>query len=471
MTQPRADSGLFTLNQIAAMILARRRLVLGTAALIVLLTLVIVLVVPRTWTAYSDLYIDYRENDPIMGRMFSAALDDSYVQTQMDMLRSHVVASAVLDSQGLRREQAYLDTAASEGEARAVSRMIESIIRNTEIERPGGSRVIRVAYSGNSPEQARDIANAIVQSYIRITQDIALKAARSRSEQYNIQLEQLRAELDRIQDEMTRYQRQTGILEIGERDDLGLRQLNELTTQLALLQNRRQEAEANNEITAKLVAQGARIDELPEIAQLPSINDLKSKLSDVNRRLADAQAVYGSNHPAVRGLAQERSGIQARIDSEARAALERNRNEAARYAAQEDALQAAIAKERTALLEEKQHRDRIAAYQRQLASVQQIYNTALQKYDGLLMASNVTTPNLTVLRAAELPTVPARPRKVQSLVASAIVGLVAGLMLALLAELRQRRVRCPDDMDRADGPPLIGRIGHPGGAEPAGARA
>lgn len=249
---------------------------------------------------------------------------------------------------------------------------------------------------------------------------------------------------------------------MDEREDLGTRQLNELITQLALLKSRRQEAEADNAVTARLLEDGARIDELPEIAQLPGINDLKSKLSDVDRRLADAGSVYGERHPMVQGLRKERGEIQARIASQARAAQTRNENEAGRLRAQEQSLEQAIAAQRAELLQQKADRDRIVSYQRQLASVQQIYDTALQKYDGILMASNISTPNISVLRAAELPTVPDRPKKLRSLLASVVVGLVVGLMLALLLELRRRTIRCPDDMELAGGPALIGRIGFAG---------
>ena len=462
VTSQPADTGLLSLNQIAAMVMARRRLVLGTALGLMLLTLAIVLVLPRTWVSSSDVYIDYRDNDPIAGRSFSAMLDASYMQTQIEMLRSHVVADAVIASQGLRRTEAYKEAAASDGEARANSALIESIAKNIEIETSGDSRVIEVGYAGRSPEEARDLANAIVAAYIEVSQNIAFNAARSLSEQYNLQLEQLRNEADAIQGKLTQFQQKTGILSVDEREDLGTRQLNELITQLALLQNRRQEAEADNAVTARLIESGARIEELPEIAQLPGINDLKSKLSDVNRRLADAQAIYGARHPTVLGLQQERGGLQARISAEARAARNRNENEAERLKEQEAALDKAIAAQRASVLEQKANRDQIVSYQRQLASVQQIYNTALQKYDGLLMASNISTPNITVLRAAELPIAPDRPKKLQSLIASVIAGGVIGLLLALALELRQRRVRCPDDMERPGGPALIGRIGFAG---------
>lgn len=144
VTQPSADTGLLSLNQIVSMVMARRRLVLGTAAAVVLLTLVIVLLMPRTWVASSDVYIDYRENDPIAGRSFSAMLDDSYMQTQIAMLRSHAVADAVIESQGLRRTPEHREAVRSVGQARADSLLIESLIKNIEIETAGDSRVIEV---------------------------------------------------------------------------------------------------------------------------------------------------------------------------------------------------------------------------------------------------------------------------------------------------------------------------------------
>jgi succinoglycan biosynthesis transport protein ExoP len=208
-----------------------------------------------------------------------------------------------------------------------------------------------------------------------------------------------------------------------------------------------------------LLARGVRADELPEIAQLPNINDMKSKLSDVNKRLAEIQGVLGGQHPKILALVAERDELQGRISREARGALASQQLDASRLSLQEQSLRKTVEDQSAEVLKQKQHRDTIGTYRRQLESVERIYNAALQKYDELLMASNINTPNLTVLRAAETPTSHSKPLLLNNIMASLIMGAFLGLCLGLLKEFRNRKVRSKDDMLRNLNLPLIGHIG------------
>ena len=58
---------ILSFAQIGAMLRARRRLIMWVISLSMLMALVGTLVVPKTYIASSDLYIDYRVNDPING--------------------------------------------------------------------------------------------------------------------------------------------------------------------------------------------------------------------------------------------------------------------------------------------------------------------------------------------------------------------------------------------------------------------
>lgn len=458
MNPIQSESGL-TSQQITAMIAAQRPTILKVLGIVVALTIIITLLLPKTYTASSDVFLDFKTTDPIGGRLFSSAQDESYLQTQLDMLKSQAVAEQVIELLDLSRTQEFLQDVERQGKAKTMARLVKHINENTEVLTRQSSRVIEIRYSARTPEAARDFANALVRAYLEINQQISSAAARSRREQYNAQLEHLRKEADDIQQKLTLYQQQTGILDLNERDDMQTRQLNDLTTSLSSVQAQQVEAQSRKTATDQLLARGVRADELPEIAQLPNINDMKSKLSDVNKRLADIEGVLGPQHPRILALVSERNELQGRIAREARGALESQQLEASRLSIQEKALRKSVDQQSTDLLKQKQHRDTIVSYQRQLESVERIYNAALQKYDELLMASNINTPNLTVLRAAEMPTSHSKPILLSNILASLLIGALLGLCLGLLNEFRHRKIRTRDDMLRNISLPVIGHIG------------
>ena len=453
------------------MLAARRGLILLTFALVVFGTAALLVVTPRSWTASTDVLVDYRDSDPISGRTFSALLDDSYLHTQIDLLRSQRVASQAIDLVGWRETADYADAVARDGRTVTDARLLERVTQNVSVQTTRGSRVLSIAYEAGSPEEARDVVNAIVAAYLAITQDMALSAARSRSEQYTAQIEQLRHEANSVQDALTQYVRDHQIVGTTADSDVDMRRLQAMNALRVEVANRREGAQASVERIRSLQSQGVPADQLPDVAQLPTLQALKHQLSDVERRRTEASGRLGPQHPVMRGLGAERAALQAQLKTEAQAALAGVGVEAERLQAQEARLTQDIEAVQARILATRAHRDRIAAYQRQLASVEQVYNAALQKYDGLLMASHIVQANLSVLRAAEAPTTPSAPRKGASLAASLIAGLALGLILALMLELAVRRVRCADDLRRGSRLALLGQVGAHVAPAPRGATA
>ena len=452
------ETGLSS-NQLAAMISAARGTIFKTLAVTVIATTAITLLMPKTYTASSDVFIDYKTNDPINGRLFSPVMDESYMQTQFDMIRSQAVAEKVIDSLALERTAQYQESAKQQGDARAHSQLVNRINEDTQVVTRRSSRVIEVDYSAGTPEQARDLANAVVNAYIELSQQISSSSARSRREQYNAQLEHLRKEADSIQQKLTKYQQEVGIIDPSERTDLESRQLGDLMTSLISVQNAQQEAAARNQATQGLLKSGVKVDDLPEVAQRTNINDMKAKLSDADRRLAEALEVLGNKHPKTLALIAERNELLARIGRESRGVLDAQQLDTRRLQMQEQTLKTQVEAQKKKLLEQKQHRDTITSYQRQLESVERVYNTALQKYDEILMSSNISTPDLNVLRVAEAPSSHSKPLLMKNIAASIVAGLGIGLCLALLLELSTRRLRCRDDLARSLRVPVIGHIG------------
>jgi len=460
LTLPSAPSPLLSVRQIVAMLRARAPLVAAVTAACLVATAAISLLQASKWSATASIYVDYRENDPIAGRNFSALLDDSYLQTQIDMLKSRAIAEKVVDQLHLDESADFREAASKVGEARARDGLITRIIKNTEVANKRGSRVLEVSYTDRNAESARIHAQAVVDAYIALSQGIANQAARSRTEQYTAQLEQLRGQVDAIQEKLSAYQRETGVIDLPNSESLEEQRLRQMQGELpAEYQAQRQQAAAQRQTTQAMIRNGMRPDEIPEIGSLPVINALKDRLNAVNQRLLEVQATLGVNHPTVKSLRQEQQNLSGQLARESRAAVDRQASDTSRVALQEASLQSAIEEQRKKVFDLMQYRDRMASYRQQLAGAQQVYNAAMQKYDSLLMASSITLPGATVLRQAEAPSAPSNPGLLRSMALGVPVGLILGLLLALALELALRRVRCEDDLTHDLGLPVLGTIG------------
>lgn len=441
------------------MLSARRRFILIFTGAILALTVLVTLLSPRVWTASTDIYIDYRENDQLSGRTISPFLDDSYMQTQMDLMHSQRVVEIVINNLQLRTRPEYLKAQAKYGEQRANRDLIKAIRQHIDIQRGHGSRVLTISYLGDSAQQARQFADAVAGAYIELGEKVAMGMGQQRFEQYNTQLENLQSEVDRIQGVLTSYQQSTGMLNTQEHGDLESQKLRELTTALLQARSRIEEVRARNHSTQQLLDSGVQAQDVPQITQQPSLLKLKEHLANIDRQLGAVQGSLGPNHPTMRGLQAERQRLLNDLRREVTANLEAERNELTSLQQQADNLEQDIEQQRQKVLMQMEQRDRISSYQRQLASAQQVYRAALEKYDSLAMAGNINVTNATILQAAELPTTPSRPRPLLNLVLGLFSGLLLASFLALALEMLNRYVRCPEDLrGYRNQLPLLGRI-------------
>ena len=202
--------------QIGAMFRARRRLILTALFLSVLLSLASFLLLPKSYIASADLYIDYRINDPINGRQFNAMQDESYLETQFDFIKSIQVAELVIEKLKLQDTVEGKKLVAKLGDARGRRALAELLVKNIVVSTHKSSRVVEVAYSSDNPVQSKNVVNALVRAYIGLTVDMMNAPANERRDLYNAQLQNMSKQIDELQTKITQYQQTHNIVDLDE---------------------------------------------------------------------------------------------------------------------------------------------------------------------------------------------------------------------------------------------------------------
>jgi len=451
------DPGI-SLVQIGAMLAARKGLIASVALVTIGAAIAAGILLPKTYTATAEVYIEYRGSDPILGRQFSAMQDESYMATQVDIIKSDDVARYVIDTTRVMDMPAVRQDVASKGEAVVRGGLMRAVGSDLQVTPKRNSRVLDLQFSSKDPVFARDALNAVIKGYMEVNNKIHATPAKQRQEQYSGQLVALQMEVDRIQREITAYQQQEGIVDADERLDTGSRQFGDLNSRLLTIQAAQSEATTRKRSIQALLASGTRAYDIPEISRQEGVRDVKLRLIDVEGRLSEASGVLGGNHPRYRSLEGDRTALLAQLERASSSAMQSIEQEEKRFAEQVVHLQTEIKNRQGQLLEMKKHRDVIASYQRQLASAQQIYNSAVARYDEILIQSNVTSPTIAVLQWAEKPIRHSKPNVVNNVLVSIPGGVMLGLILALFLELTYRRVRCVEDLKSSLPVPVLGEV-------------
>lgn len=126
--------------------------------------------------------------------------------------------------------------------------------------------------------------------------------------------------------------------------------------------------------------------------------------------------------------------------------LGQNHPEFRRAISREQAVQRALEKQKELLLTLKQRRDQLGILAREVESDQRLYDSTLQRYYQTSLESQFNQPNTSVLNEAVPPAEPSRPVVLFNLVSAVFFGLVLGTILAILAELFDRRIRSREDI-------------------------
>ena len=124
----------------------------------------------------------------------------------------------------------------------------------------------------------------------------------------------------------------------------------------------------------------------------------------------------------------------------------------------EQALTAALAQQRTRVLELNRTRDELGVLIKDLDSAQRAFDAASARAFQTRIEAQSEQSDIAILNPAVAPLEPSGPRVLLNTLAACIIGTVLGVTAALARELQRRPVRSGDDLLALDSVPLLGTI-------------
>ncbi len=389
---------------------------------------------------------------------------DYYLQTQFQALVSENNLKAVVNKLGLAAEW-ELD------EQLAVNRVAESL----EVKPVKDTNLVDVAVMDSDPKLAQRICEEIAECYKEVRKDGEDALI---NEAINKRYEVLRArqdELERKADVVRQYIRsgkyisymwqlsgQQGTPMSSSSEEQTFQQLtnNRLTLETEISQmmvhiGKLQELKDADLLgyvtrTGLLTAESyssARVRELYEQHQKEETDRSQMLLSG-----------YGERHPAVLRLDEQHKTSRERLDEELVGMRDSMVDQLAVKKSELETLEVRLAEARNNL------RDKTLEDQKVLNALQE-YNAEKARFDKLESdyeadKMRMTTPRLytKIYQQATLPIAPSRPNVALNLIAGAVIGLIAGVLVALAYDYFDTSVKTLEDAERHLGLPVLGVI-------------
>lgn len=446
---------------------ARWRLALSVLLAVLGLTLAVSLLLPTRYTATAMVLVDARAADPVAAGGAQPPQASTYMAMQVDLIQSERVARAVIAATGLGRADGparakWQEETGGAGDFEAW--LAAAMRKRLEVRPAKESGVISIAYTADSREEAARIANAFVQAFVDTSLALRLDPARGSSAFFDERARQLRAALEEAQQRLSAFQREHGLLAVGsdERVDIETARLSELSSQLVALQ-----AQAGESGSRRAQA-AASPDRAPEVLAHPVVAGLSADLARQEARLDEMGARLGEQHPQMLEQRATVERLRRQLATESRriaSSLGLSDNVNQQRLAQ---ARAALDEQRTRVLELTTRRDEARVLLRDVQNAQQAYDAVAGRATQSGTERQARLSNVSVLKQATAPAQASSPLLGVNLGIAAVLGSVLALGATLLAELRDRRLRCADDVPELLGLPLLVEIPSPRqGARPS----
>lgn len=442
-----------SIAQFLAILSARWKWVAGIFAGVVIVVMAASLVWPKRYTATATIVVDAKP-DPVAGTM-AGVFTPGYMATQSEIFQSDRVAQRVVRNLRMGESvQARLEWEEDTGGTGSIEAWLAERLTGKFTVKPAReSNLITVSYKSDSPQDAAYKANAFVQAFLDVNQELRSDPARQYSTFFDARGKQLREELERAQTKLSSYQREKGILATDERLDIEVARLNELSSQLVSLQAMSAES-ASRKNQARLSA-----DKIQDVLTSPLITSLKAELSRQEARAKELGSQLGDAHPQLIQLRANIGEIRSRLATETAritggVGVSNEINQA-----READVRTSLDAQRAKVLQMKEFRDQVAVLQKDVENAQKAYDSVALRLSQSTLESENKLPNVAVLAPATVPTKPSSPMLLLNGVLAVVGGLLLALAWALIAESRDRRIRTVDDLTRFVNIAVIGNLG------------
>lgn len=446
-----------TFEQLLRILAARRTMAGLIFAATVLVTLILSLVLPKTYTATATVVADFKP-DPVSGlSQAGTTTQGAYIATQSDIIHSPNVSRRVIRALRLHEAQTMRDKwqEDTEGKGDFIAWLGERINRGLVVKPARDSSVLEITYKGADPSFTAMLANAYAKSYIDAVIEMKVGPARSYADFFEERARLARDKLEKAQQRLTEAQRDKGILVTEERLDVENTRLNELGAQLVLSRAQTADSSSRNRAAKKTG------DTLADVLNNPLLTGLKADLSRQQSKLEEYRARYGENHPLIVEARASVEDLEARIRSEStkiRGSVAVNDTIAQN---REGAVQAAFDEQRAKLMRLKEQRGELSVLEQEVMSAQKLYDTLQARLSQINLESSSSQSNIYLLSPATESSGPSSPKVLLNTLISIVPATMLALVAVLLAEALDRRVRGVDDITKLLELPVIGTLQAP----------
>jgi succinoglycan biosynthesis transport protein ExoP len=308
------------------------------------------------------------------------------------------------------------------------------------------SRAVEISFDSQDPNLAASVVNTLASNYIDKNLEARWVATQKASEWLSQQMLDLKAKLEKSEDELQKYAADNGLLFLetdkGNSENVVNQSLRELQEELTKTQSARYEKES----LYRLV-RSSDYGSLPGVFENKLLQDLSVRLAELQRERAQWATTFTEDYPKVQQIQNQIVEIQGALERERQRAVQRISNDYFAALRREVLVQQAFAeKQKQAnLIAEKSVQYGILS--REVDSNKSMYEGLLQRLKEAGVSAGLKASNIRIVDPAKPPYKPFSPKVPLNLGLAAILGMGLGVCAAFFQEHFNQTIESAEDVD------------------------
>ncbi|SEP98410.1 exopolysaccharide transport protein family [Faunimonas pinastri] len=430
-------------------------LLIVLALLAAIVTYVALGFVRPLYTADTRILIEDRESPltkprDATGNPSSTDYDASAIASQVEVLRSREIASAVIDKLDLTHRPEFdpnarpsalksflisIGIGKNPAESSVRDRVMDTYYSRLSVYPVNTSRVLAAEFEGSNPQLAADVVNAIADEFVSQQQKSKQDATVAATQWLQQEIESLRGKVQQAEQKVSDYRASHGLFDVGTQNgDLQTQQLNDLNAELARAKADHAQAESRAQLIRSVLSGGGSLDSAEEVLNSPLIQRLREREVALRGQIADLSTTLLPAHPQMRSLNSQLQGLERQIRQEAQKILQSMEAASRISAAREQSAQATLNQAKAASASSDDQSIELRALEREAAAQRDLLQTLLGRYREAVARTDTTylPADARIISRAVAPQKPSFPKKtMMSILAAVVMLLLAGAILLL----------------------------------------
>lgn len=442
--------------------IARRqwRLVAVCGLVFMVLGVVYALKTQPKYTAESRLLIE-QGNSGIVNQLSDSGItvdDEGTVLSQLEILSSDSIATAVIKKLDLTNNEAFMDGGASLlGKLRAVVKGFLSsdtgadedpmlaattaLTENMDANRVGRTYVLSIAYTSADPVLAAQISNAVADAYLEDKLSSKYEATRRAGDWLEQRIDELKRKASDADLAVQKFRATHNLISAKDGILVSDQQLSEQSTALTSAEQDTARAQAKYDRIKAIIDSGRTDAIVTDVLDSSIANDLRQKYLAASKTAAELSNRLGPEHAQVVRLKAEMAEYQRLMFEEINRIAESYQSELQVARQKEGVLRTSLDRATGVTAAANETQVELRELERTSESYRKLLETSMQRFQEASQQQSFPIVEARVITEAKPPIKPSKPKKPLIVAIATFLGLALGGGIGAFREFRDRYFR------------------------------